>query len=202
MIESMENADFSKIYDIQFQNTSALPDTKTGKIAAIIDLNMATQTDPIFRREDVVNMLDMGTEESFTERATFSLDSAKMIFDGLLQGKQVPAPEMHDDLIVYYTNMFNSIQAYQFKSTASEEIKSTIYRYIHTLEGLIYLKMAKNPKLAMEVQGLSYYPAFFELPAPIPAPAETMGTPQADLGEMKNAVKEIETAQTADKANQ
>jgi hypothetical protein len=155
MIESMRNADFTKIYDVQFQNTSALPDTKTGKIAAIVDLNAATQMDPIFRREDVVNMLDMGTDESFTERATFALDSAKMIFDMMLQGKEVPAPEMHVDLLVYYTTHFMAIQSFQFKSTVPDDLKAVVYGYIKTLEGLIWLKMQKNPKLAMEVQQLS-----------------------------------------------
>lgn len=205
MIESMKNADFSKIYDVQFQNTSALPDTKTGKIAAIIDLNAMTQTDPIFRREDVVNMLDLGTEESFTERATFSLDSAKMIFDGLLQGKQVAPPEMHHDLIVYYTTMFNAIQSYQFISTTDEETKARIYQYIKTIEGLIFLKMQKNQKLAMEVSMLSYYPSFFELPAPVPNVMPIAGDVEGkgvDTSEMDNARKNIETAQKADQANQ
>ena len=205
MIESMKNADFSKIYDVQFQNTSALPDTKTGKIAAIIDLNAMTQTDPIFRREDVVNMLDLGTEESFTERATFSLDSAKMIFDGMLQGKDVAPPEMHHDLIVYYTSMFNSIQSYQFISTTEEDVKAVIYQYIKTIEGLIFIKMQKNQKLAMEVSMLSYYPSFFELPAPVPNAMPVAGDVEGkgvDTGEMDNAKKNIESAQKADQANQ
>ena len=198
MIENMKRADFTKIYDVQFQNTSALPDTKTGKIAAIIDLNMATQTDPVFKRADVVNMLDMGTDESFTERATFALDAAKMIFDKMLQGDEdVPAPEMHDDLLVYYTTFFMAIQSFQFKSTVPEEIKEAIYMYIKTLEGLIFLKMQKNTKLAMEVQTLEYYPSFFELPqlAPVPmAGGEGAVSGDIDPSKMQNKQMDIEAA--------
>lgn len=202
MIESMKNADFTKIYDVQFQNTSALPDTKTGKIAAIVDLNAATQMDPIFRREDVVNMLDMGTDESFTERATYALDSAKMIFDMMLRGEKVPDPEMHDDLLVYYTTMFMAIQSFQFKSTVPDDLKATIYGYIKTLEGLIYLKSLKNPRLGMEVQQLAYYPSFFELPSPPPMPPEQGGQPvgaSMDSGQMKNTQQNIDQAREQEK---
>lgn len=163
-IEDMSKADFSKVFDIRLENTSALPDTKTGKIAAIIDLNAMTQTDPIFRREDVVNMLDLATEETFTETATYSLDCAKMIFEKMLNGEEVPEPELHDDLIVYYTTMFMAKESYQFKMTVPDNVKRNIYQYITTLEGLLFLKSQKNNKLAMELELLNYYPSFFELP--------------------------------------
>lgn len=206
MIDDLKNADFTKIYDVQLQNTSALPDTKTGKIAAIIDLNMATQIDPIFRREDVVNMLDLGTSESFTERATFALDTAKQLFDQMLQGNDVPPPEMHDDLLVYYGVMWNAIQSYQFKSTVPEELKATVYTYIKTIEGLIFLKLQKNPKLAMEVQTLSHYPAFFEIPAIMPMPAQggegAVPNEEVEAGAMENANDTIDKARKADQANQ
>jgi len=203
MIETMEKADFTKVYDVQFQNTSALPDTKTGKIAAIIDLNAMTQTDPIFRREDVVNMLDLGTEESFTEEATFSLDTAKMIFDQLLQGNEVPDPELHDDLMVYYTTMFRAIQSFQFKTKVPVETRDAVYEYIKTLEGLIFIKMMKNPKLAMEVQTLSYYPAFFELPV-MPTPSVEEETEQAklEMNKMENTNQNIKSARENEQANQ
>lgn len=198
MIEDMQRADFNKVYDVQFQNTSALPDTKTGKIAAIIDLNTATQTDPIFRREDIVNMLDLGTDETFTEEATFALDCAKMFLEKMLNGEEVPDPEMHDDLLVYYTTYFRAIQSYQFKTTVPKELKANIYENIKTLEYLIFVKMQKNPKLAQEVTMLSFYPAFFELPQVQPAlTPEEQQVEEAkaiEADKMANAQQDIETA--------
>jgi len=206
MIEDMKKADFTKIYDVQFQNTSALPDTKTGKIAAIIDLNAATQTDPIFRREDIVNMLDMGTDETFTEETTFSLDCAKMVLQRMLEGEEVPEPEMHDDLLVFYSVMYRSIQSFKFKSGVPEEIKTAIYTYIKTIEGLVFLKMQRNQKLAMEVQMLSHYPCFFEPPtpeAPITADEAMVGAQQRmETEKMENAQKDVEAARTADGGQQ
>ena len=203
MIESMEKADFSQVFDVQFQNTSALPDTKTGKIAAIIDLNAATQADPIFRREDIVNMLDMGTDETFTEEATYALDCAKMMFDKMLNGDEVPEPQMHDDLLIFYTTIFRAIQSYQFKTTVPEPTQLVVFEYLKTLEGLIFLKAQKNIKLSQEVTMLSYYPSFFEIPMPAPAltPAEdavNMQNEAMDLQQMQNAQQEIEAAQGAE----
>lgn len=202
MIEDMTKADFTKVYDIQFQNTSALPDTKTGKIAAIIDLNTATQTDPVFRREDIVNMLDMGTDETFTEETTFSLDCAKMMLTKILAGEEVPEPQMHDDLLVFYTTFFRHIQSYQFKTTVPPELQQAVFGHIMTIEGLIFLKMQRNQKLAMEVQMLSYYPSFFELPTPeAPVTDEEVVQKEASAMEterMENAKIDIENARNSE----
>ncbi len=198
-IESMKRADFTKVYDVQLQNTSALPDTKTGRIAAIIDLNTATQTDPVFGRADIVNMLDLGTDEAFTEEATYSLDCAKMMLEKMLNGEEVPDPEMHDDLIVYYTTMWRAKESYQFKMTVPQETKDYVYGYIKTLEGLIFLKSQRNQKLAMEVSNLDYFPSFFELPEVEPqiTPEEAniqQNKAIMETQKMENAKQDIETA--------
>lgn len=203
MIEDMQKADFKKVYDIQFQNTSALPDTKTGKIAAIIDLNAATQTDPIFRREDIVNMLDLGTDETFTEEATYSLDCARKMLDKLLEGAEVPEPEMHDDLLVFYSVFYRAIQSYQFKISVPDPLKQTVYEYIQTLEGLMYLKAQQNQKLAMEMQMLSHYPCFFEIPAqPMPQTMNETPSPALESGEMNNTQENIDAARKAEQEQQ
>jgi len=206
MIEDMKKADFTKVYDVQLQNTSAMPDTKTGKIAAIIDLNMATQTDPVFRREDIVNMLDMGTDETFTEETTFSLDCIKKFIENMMNGEEVPEPEIHDDLLVYYTTSWRATQSYQFKTAVPPETKELVYTYIKTLEGLIFLKMATNMKLAQEVKMLSYYPSFFELPqveAPLTNEETAIQQQTAiDTAAMEGAQQDIEAAKQADQGQQ
>lgn len=178
LIESLGKADFNQIYDVQFQNTSALPDTKTGKIAAITDLNMATQTDPVFRRDDVIQLLDMGMDEAFVDRATVSLNAAKAIYESMLAGQPVPEPEMHMDLLPHYTTFYKAIQSLHFMTKVKPQIQQSIYTHIKTLEGLLFLKAERNQKLAMELQKLEYFPSFFELP---PAPPAPMGMPPQDM---------------------
>lgn len=205
MIESLEEADFREIYDVQFQNAPALPDSKTGKIGAIIDLNMATQTDPIFRREDIVQMLDMGMDESFVDGATVALKAAQMCIQELSRGRRVPEPAMHDDLMIHYTTFFKHIQSYQFKTRVNPEIQANFYQHIETIEGLLFIKGQKNPKLGMELTRLNYFPAFFtlpEMPPQLPTPGAGGGEPPAAGGPAALPLDKMENTNRATKEAQ
>ena len=161
LMKSMKKADFTKIYDIQLQNTSALPDTKTGKIAAIVDLNAMTQTDPIFRKEEVIEMLDLGTEEHFQNSATVAVNSARTNLQNILEGEDVPEPQQYDELLVHYSIFCKALQETTFKTTVPEETQGKIIVYITVLESLMFERCKKNMKFLMELADLSNYPIFF-----------------------------------------
>lgn len=192
MIEAVKNANFSKVYDIQLQNTSALPDTKTGKIAAIVDLNAATQKDPIFRKEQVIRMLDMGMEDGFVDQATASTNTAHMIFDSMLKGEQVEEPAMHDDLLVHYSVFFRGIQDYGFRTRVQGELKQAFYQRIKIMEGLLWAKSMYSPKTKMELQRIDYYPAFFKPPMPTPGPDYEGVQKEMQTSKMDNTEKAVE----------
>ena len=164
MIRSFKNADFKRVYDVQLQNTSALPDTKTGKISAITDLNIATQTDPIFTKKEVVEMLDLGLDKAFTDGAENPVDSARNALDMILNGEEAPEPQRYDDLLVSYNVFLKYIQGINYKTKVNPEIKQVMETYITTLEGLMWEKSLKNPKFKMELDQIDIYPAFFEVP--------------------------------------
>jgi len=204
MIENMKDADFSQVADIQMQNTSALPDTKSGKIAAITDLNIATQADPIFRREEVIQMLDLGIDDKFTQEAAYPVEAARMIFEQMVSGKEVAPPAMHDDLMVYYPAMFRQLQSISFKTRVPAEIQQVVFSYIKTMEGLLFLKARKNPKLAMELATLNYYPAFFDVGdlATEPTPLIEGETAEMESDKMNNTAKVTSNAIEEDVNNQ
>ena len=204
MIESLKEADFTQVYDVQFQNAPALPDTKTGKIAAIVDLNAATQTDPIFRREDIVQMLDLGLDDSYVDQATVSLKANQQFIQDLSRGKDIPEPQMYDDLMVGYATFWKHIQSYAFKTRTDPTIQARFFEHIKTMEGLLYLKSLQNPKLSMELANFSNFPAFFELPeppVPVTPPMEGGGTAAVDTSKMNATNANIENAQKAEQDN-
>jgi hypothetical protein len=162
MIENLKQADFMKVYDVQFQNTSALPDTKTGKIATIIDMNTATQTDPVFKTPQIIKMLDLAQDEAFVDRSTASTNAANAIFDMVVNGEPIEEPQMHDDLLIYYHVFYQRIQDFGFKKRTKPEIKEAIFLYIKTVEGLLWRKSQFNQKVMAELQQLDYFPAFFK----------------------------------------
>lgn len=169
MIENFKNADFMKVYDVQFQNTSALPDTKSGKIATIIDMNTATQTDPVFKTPQIIKMLDLAQDEAFIDRSTASVNAANAIFDNLMNGEPVEEPQKHDDLLNYYAVFWQRIQDYGFKKRAMPEIKQAIYMYIKTMEGLLWGKAKYNQKLMASLMQIDYFPSFFKINLPDPS---------------------------------
>lgn len=192
MIENLKDADFMKVYDVQFQNTSALPDTKSGKIATIIDMNTATQTDPVFKTPQIIKMLDLAQDEAFVDRATASTNSANMTFEMLSSGKPVEEPQMHDDLLIYYAVFYQRIQDYGFKKRVLGQTRAAVYTYIEVLEGLLWEKSKLNGKLAEAIGQLDYFPSFFKPDIPDPAltppPFEGGGNVEQpmDLNKMEN----------------
>lgn len=178
LIRSMEKADFSRIYDVRVQNTSALPDTKTGKIASIIDLNTATQTDPIFRKEEIVQMLDLGNDDYFKDRATVSVDSANTSFDAILEGEPVAPPKISDDLLVHYSVFDKGIQQFSFKEKVPEETQAIVEQHIKAIELLIWERARVNMKFCATVLELDNYPMFFKPSIPI---SKMMAMHQMDM---------------------
>jgi len=123
LIESVKGADFSEIYDVQLQNSPSLPDTKTGKISAIIDLNTATQTDPIFRKEEIIQLLDLGMDDAFKDEASVAVAAAKTCLQRMLEGKEVAEPKPFDNLMVHYSIFMRALQEFSFKIRLIQQFK-------------------------------------------------------------------------------
>jgi len=167
MIKSMKNADFTRVYDVKIQNTSALPDTKTGKIAAIIDLNTATQTDPIFTKEEVISMLDLGNDEYFKDRATISVDAANTAFEAILNGEPITPPQPFDDLFTHYSVFTKGMQHFTYKEKVGDEQKAVMEMHVKTLEMLMFERAKVNMKFCAAVLELDQYPMFFKPAMPL-----------------------------------
>ena len=169
MIKSFERADFNRIYDIKIENSSALPDTKTGKISTIVDLNIATQTDPVFKKEEIVQMLDLGLDNAFTDGATVAVTAAMTVVEAMLNGEQVPEPQEYDNFMVYYSVFDKTMQAFQFRTKVDDVTKEAFKLYMTVLEGMMWQRAKKNAKFANEMMNLDNYPIYFVPEEPLVA---------------------------------
>lgn len=183
LIKSIKKADFSKIYDVRLQNAPALPDTKSGKIAAIVDLNAMTQTDPIFRKEEVVQMLDLGLDEAFKTQATIAVTAARTAVNALMNGEPVAEPEKSDNLLVFYDIFLRSLQTTAYREKVKMETKKNFELYIKTIEGLMYDRARVNRKFLMELMNLNMYPVYFTLPMTLDAMLVKMQTEAQMVGQ-------------------
>lgn len=192
LIKSIKNADFSRVYDIKLQNSSALPDTKTGKISTIVDLNTATQTDPVFRKEEIIKMLDLGLDDAFKDEATVAVDAAKQTLELLLEGEPAPEPQEWDNLLVHYSIFSKAIQSVHFKLKTDPQIQQNILGHVMIIEHLMYNRASKNMRFLQELMTLDNYPVLFTLPQPLSAlmPVPEESNKEIDTSKIENMVKQ------------
>lgn len=161
MVKNFEQ-DFDFNCSVNIQNTSALPDSKAGRIQAIVDLNQATATDPIFKKEEVVQMLDLGADDTFKNEATVALKAAESVLSDIMEGStNVPEPQPYDDLLVHYGVFMRALQARTFKEVLPSEIQQRLIERITTIEFLMWERSLKNQTFAMKLKMLDNYPVFF-----------------------------------------
>lgn len=179
LINSFEEADFNSAYDVRILNTSSLPDSKAGRISAILDLNTATQADPMFGKEEIAQMLDLANDERFKAKASVAVKAAETVIGKILKrDPSVGEPQEWDDFIVMYPILLKSLQEREYKDT-DIDIQQALKQYIMVMEGLMYNKAIKSPVFAAQLQRFYMFPVLFTVPqAPFnPAPAPINTTP-------------------------
>ena len=177
LINSFEEADFNCAYDVRIMNSSALPDSKAGRISAILDLNTATQMDPMFGKEEIAQMLDLANDERFKDRAVVSVRAAETVIAKIL--KRDPSagePQEWDDFIVQYPIILKTLQERTYKES-EQDIVQALKQYLMTMEALMYNKATRSPVFAAQMQRFYMYPVLFQAPSvptnPAPAPLNT-----------------------------
>lgn len=176
LMKSFQKADFNCAYDVRLLNSSALPDSKAGKISAILDLNTATQADPMFGKEEISQMLDLANDDRFKDRASIAVKAAETIIWKILNREPVQEPQEWDDFIVMYPILLKSLQERTYKES-EQDIVQGLKQYVMVMEGLMYNKAIKSPIFAAQLQRFYMFPVLFTVPAvptnPAPAPINT-----------------------------
>lgn len=199
LIRSFKDFDFTKIYDVKLENVSALSDTRSGRIADIMDLNASNQKEPLFGRKEMVKMLDLGLDDAFKTEASYAADTARTLLDMILEGEEAPDPTETDDLIEMYTIFARYVESIAYKIKLDEGIKGILNDYINGLEFLMWEKAQKTPAFMQSLLTISKYPMFFKLPNPLVppmGPGAPTGPSTLDTSAMQNKQKEIEQSIT------
>jgi hypothetical protein len=168
LVESFTNNSI-KNYELRMQNTSSLPDSKTGKIAAILDINQATQNDPYFGREEISTMLDMGNDQRFRDKLAVSVKAADTVVMKILRGIKGQNPKEWDDFVVQYPILLRAIQERDYKDT-DQHIADEMTAYITTMEYMMFNKAQASPVFAQRIQSFYMFPVFFKVPIAPPMP--------------------------------
>jgi hypothetical protein len=168
-----------------------LPDSKAGRISAILDINTATQADPMFGKEEISQMLDLANDGRFKDRATVSVKAAETVCSKLLKRIPVGEPQQWDDFIVQYPILLKTLQEREYKET-EQDIQQAIKQYVMVMEGLMFNKAMKSPVFAAQLQRFYMFPVLFDVPqVPTnPAPAPLNQTPINTAAISQNMVRQ------------
>lgn len=169
LMRSFKKANFSQIYDIKIQQSSALPDSKTGKISTIVDINTSTQTDPIFQREEVIDMLEMGNDERFVTGATIAVRAAQEILELIYEGDltKIPEPQSYDNNFVHWSVFNKAIQSLSFRTRLPKDTRNFIITRMKVIEGLMFQQAKKNGAYLMKLMAIPEYPIFYTPEIPL-----------------------------------
>jgi hypothetical protein len=189
--------DLSGEFDIRIENSSALPDSKTGKIAAILDLNTATQADPMFDKQAIAQMLDLGNDRRFKQQSTSGLKAAQFKLQSILSKKPTVEARSFDDLIVEYPFFVSALRQREYKGE-DPEIMQALTDYITGMEFLMWKKAQMNMMFKQKVMTFNDYPVFYQVPMMMPAqiaapeaqPTQQRPTPQQAQPQVQPGVNE------------
>lgn len=170
-IKSLENAKLGGPYDIRVQRTTALSESKSGRLSQILALE--GRFPGMLPREHVLDMLDLANDQKYYDMATVAVQAAEHENEQMLEGIVALAPEEYEEQIVHWTSHVKQIQSSSFKNDVPPEIKQIFFDHIEAHEFWMFKKMG-NPAFAQRMMTLEGFPAIsISVPQPPPIAGET-----------------------------
>jgi len=162
MLKSFSLSSKNMKYDVKIQNASALPESKAAKIQSLLDLNMGFPG--VVSQKQVIEMLDLGTDQSFKDIATTAIKSAESEIESILAGEEVSEPKPWDDLLVKYDIYLQKLQERSFKEEVPGEAREKIIEHVHIIEMQMWQRSSKNALFRQKLMMNEHFPLFFKLP--------------------------------------
>jgi len=208
LLKMSESIKLSSDYNVRVQRTTALSESKQGRIDQIqalsnIPLAGEDETTPgLFTREQVLSMIEVADIDSFFEKSTAAAEAASSENEDMFEGRDVPDPAEYQAHLVHWNEHFLFMQSREFTDTEGipEEVRDRIVKHLMTHEYFLYEKARTNLELATVLSRNKYFPVVFTLdkndlplsqivimlsnpPAPMPLPSQLPQTNNAVMEE-------------------
>lgn len=159
-VKFFDQSNLSKDYDVIVQNSSALPDSKAGRLEYLGELNK--DFPGLLPPDQVLELLDLGQPEKFISIITNSIRTAEAENEVIISGEKTAEPEEYEDHIAHWRVHVTKLQSYQFKSELPNEVKEKLKDHVMVHEMFMSQKAAINPAFAEKLKALDLYPLFYE----------------------------------------
>lgn len=167
--------DVSKLsgpYDVKVEFTTALAETKQGRIdqlstlsAMPLSTNKNDDAKPgLFTREQVLRMIEVADVDEFFEMATASAEAAESENEDMFEGLPVAAPVEYAMHLVHWNVHFQFLQSREFTDTQGvpPQVTQAFIDHLMTHEMWMYEQAKESLTFAQMLMENVYYPAVFK----------------------------------------
>lgn len=191
-------ADLTGTYDIKIERSSALPDSKEGKLRWITQL--ATLFPGKFDWEQVKKALDFGSDKDLVTSETAAYELQCLENDLIYQGINIKAPETYQDHLSHLKALYPLIDSIEF-AELPVDVKKKFLDHARAHEMMAWQRGMTNPMYAQQITvNLPQYPkVFVTLPsiqpftveAPVPPPAMGNMAEQPQVTNMRESQNDV-----------
>lgn len=158
LIRHFDAANLSKNYDIRFDNSTGLPESKAAKIQRLMDI---MQRNPnLFSPERWEELLDIGNIDKAVTLATEAIRSADSENEDIMAGIKVAAPEEFEDPIAHWQSHVMAMQSRAFKEESDNEVYEAMKDHVYWTEELMIDKAKNSPLFQSKLAELKLFPIF------------------------------------------
>lgn len=159
LIRHFDTAHLSKAYDIRFDSSTGLPETKAAKYQRILD---AMQRAPqMLSPERWEELLELGNVEKYHTLVSAAIQAADSENEDLLAGRPVEKPQEWEDHIAHWESHSKVVQQRAFKEDADEATRLQFLEHLRITEMAIFDKAKNNPEFAAKVATLTNFPLLY-----------------------------------------
>lgn len=162
LLKEFDPIHLRKGFDVRIGNSSGMPQTKSAKIEALIQLRHEFGP-TVVRDEQVVDMLEFGDSERYFDQAAVASRAAEAENEALMGGEDIAPPVAFENTIVHWTVHMRDVQNRGFKLTTPPDVQEMTVAHLMATEMLMLQAARRNPLFALELVKLPMFPAFFEL---------------------------------------
>lgn len=178
-IKTLEVAKLGGPYDIRVQRTTALSESKSGRISQILALEGRFQG--LFPREQIIDMLDLANDQKLYNLGAVAVEAAERENELMAEGAKVKDAEAYEEHLQHLYSMRKYMQSASFKEDMPEDRKRLFY--VHGMSHEYFV--LRDPVLTLKARQMFEAFPVFSLPGMIgvspESPLVPMGAPQEGL---------------------
>ena len=170
LIRHFDVANLNKNYDIRYDLSTGLPETKSARYQRILD---AMQRNPqMLQPERWEELLELANEKKMQTLVSEAIKAADSENEDLMQGEPVAPPEEWEDHIQHWDSHARAMQSRSFKEEAAPEIRAAFKEHVLITEKAMLEKARSNPLFQSKLATLVNFPLFYHADSFAPASKE------------------------------